>query len=225
MRGRDIGTFVKECKKKINEKVKLKAGYYLRWGGQFENQERAMSKLAVLVPLSIAIIFVLLTATFGSIRYALVVLLNVPFALIGGVLALYVRGFYLSVPAAIGFIALFGVAVLNGVVLVSYVNRLVKSGNGSRRSCQRRCQSTIQAGNYDCTCGRLRVFTHVGIGRLRGRSAKASGDCCYRRFDQFDPADAVGTACSLLPGDGQAKKIIRPQPPSLTIHPACLLSR
>jgi cobalt-zinc-cadmium resistance protein CzcA len=128
VRGRDIGSFVKECKRKINEKVKLKAGYYLRWGGQFENQERAMNKLAVLVPLSIAIIFVLLTATFGSIRYALVVLLNVPFALIGGVIALYVRGFYLSVPAAIGFIALFGVAVLNGVVLVSYVNRLVKSG-------------------------------------------------------------------------------------------------
>jgi cobalt-zinc-cadmium resistance protein CzcA len=82
----------------------------------------------VLVPLSIAIIFVLLTAAFGSIRYALVVLLNVPFALIGGVIALYVRGFYLSVPAAIGFIALFGVAVLNGVVLVSYINRLVNSG-------------------------------------------------------------------------------------------------
>jgi cobalt-zinc-cadmium resistance protein CzcA len=126
--GRDIGSFVKECQQKINDKVKLKAGYYLVWGGQFENQERAMSKLAVLVPLSIAIIFVLLTATFGSIRYALVVLLNVPFALIGGVIALYVRGFYLSVPAAIGFIALFGVAVLNGVVLVSYVNRLVKAG-------------------------------------------------------------------------------------------------
>jgi cobalt-zinc-cadmium resistance protein CzcA len=128
VRGRDIGSFVKECKDKINERVKLKAGYYMVWGGQFENQERAMSKLAVLVPLSIAIIFVLLTAAFGSIRYALVVLLNVPFALIGGVIALYVRGFYLSVPAAIGFIALFGVAVLNGVVLVSYINRLVNSG-------------------------------------------------------------------------------------------------
>jgi cobalt-zinc-cadmium resistance protein CzcA len=128
VRGRDIGSFVKECQRKINEKVKLNAGYYMTWGGQFENQERAMNKLSILVPVSIAITFVLLTATFGSVRYALVVLLNVPFALIGGVIALYVRGFYLSVPAAIGFIALFGVAVLNGVVLVSYVNRLVHSG-------------------------------------------------------------------------------------------------
>jgi len=128
VRGRDIGTFVKECQQKIKEKVHLDAGYYTTWGGQFENQQRAMSKLAILVPLSIAIIFVLLTATFNSVRYALVVLLNVPFALIGGIIALYVRGLYLSVPAAIGFIALFGVAVLNGVVLVSYVNRLVHSG-------------------------------------------------------------------------------------------------
>jgi cobalt-zinc-cadmium resistance protein CzcA len=128
VRGRDIGSFVKECKRKIKERVPLEAGYYMAWGGQFENQERAMGKLAVLVPLSIAIIFILLTAAFGSIRYAMVVLLNVPFALIGGVIALYVRGFYLSVPAAIGFIALFGVAVLNGVVLVSYINRQVNAG-------------------------------------------------------------------------------------------------
>ena len=87
-----------------------------------------MRKFAVLVPLSIAIIFLLLTATFGSVKYALIVLLNVPFALIGGVIALYVRGLYLSVPAAIGFIALFGVAVLNGLVLISYVNKLVEKG-------------------------------------------------------------------------------------------------
>ncbi|MBS2006776.1 MAG: efflux RND transporter permease subunit [Cyanobacteria bacterium SZAS TMP-1] len=128
VRSRDIGSFVADCQKRISEKVKLNAGYYIRWGGQFENQQRALGKLSILVPLAIAIIFLLLTAAFASIRNALIVMLNVPFALIGGILALFVRGMYLSVPAAIGFIALFGVAVLNGVVLVSYVNRLVASG-------------------------------------------------------------------------------------------------
>ncbi|MFA6559602.1 MAG: efflux RND transporter permease subunit, partial [Candidatus Obscuribacterales bacterium] len=127
VRGRDIGSFVKECQQKIKS-VKLEHGTQLTWAGQFENQERAMAKFAILVPLSIAIIFILLTMTFGTIKHALVVLLNVPFALIGGVIALYVRNLYLSVPAAIGFIALFGVAVLNGVVLISYINRLVDKG-------------------------------------------------------------------------------------------------
>jgi heavy metal efflux system protein len=128
VRGRDIGSFVTECQSKLAKKIKLKPGYYTSWGGQFENQQRAMRKFAILVPLSIAIIFFLLTATFGSVKYALIVLLNVPFALIGGIIALYVRGLYLSVPAAIGFIALFGVAVLNGLVLISYVNKLIDSG-------------------------------------------------------------------------------------------------
>ncbi|MFA7337410.1 MAG: CusA/CzcA family heavy metal efflux RND transporter [Candidatus Obscuribacterales bacterium] len=127
VRGRDIGSFVKECQQKIKS-VKLEQGSHLTWAGQFENQERAMHKFAILVPLSIAIIFILLTMTFGTVKHALVVLLNVPFALIGGVIALYLRHLYLSVPAAIGFIALFGVAVLNGVVLISYINRLVDKG-------------------------------------------------------------------------------------------------
>ncbi len=127
VRGRDIGSFVKECQLKIKS-VKLEQGSHLTWAGQFENQERAMNKFAILVPLSITIIFILLTMTFGTVKHALVVLLNVPFALIGGVIALYLRHLYLSVPAAIGFIALFGVAVLNGVVLISYINRLVDKG-------------------------------------------------------------------------------------------------
>ncbi len=125
---RDIGTFVKEAQDKIARQVKLPPGYYIRWGGQFENQERAMQRLAMVVPLSILIIFLLLAATFGTTRHALLVMLNVPFALIGGVISLWVRGMYLSVPASIGFVALFGVAVLNGLVLVSYINKLADQG-------------------------------------------------------------------------------------------------
>jgi cobalt-zinc-cadmium resistance protein CzcA len=128
VKGRDIGSFVQEGQAKIAQKVKLPPGYYIQWGGQFENQQRAMHKLMLVVPLSILIIFLLLMATFSSARHALLVILNVPFALIGGVIALWVRGMYLSVPAAIGFIALFGVAILNGLVLISTMNKLRGEG-------------------------------------------------------------------------------------------------
>lgn len=128
VRGRDIGSFVQEGQRKIVDKVKLPPGYYIQWGGQFENQQRAMSKLMLVVPLSILIIFFLLMATFSSIKHALLVLTNVPFALIGGVIALWVRGMYLSVPASVGFIALFGVAILNGLVLISTINKLRDDG-------------------------------------------------------------------------------------------------
>lgn len=128
VRGRDIGSFVQEGEKRIVETVKLPPGYYIQWGGQFENQQRAMNKLLLVVPLSILIIFLLLMATFSSVKHSLLVILNVPFALIGGILALWLRGMYLSVPASIGFIALFGVAILNGLVLISTINRLRGEG-------------------------------------------------------------------------------------------------
>lgn len=123
VRGRDMGSFVDEAQKQIAAKLKIPAGYYIQWGGQFENQQRAMGKLAIVVPLSILVIFFLLMGTFYNLKHALVVMINVPFALTGGVAALWLRGMYLSVPAAIGFIALFGVAVLNGIVLISTLNK------------------------------------------------------------------------------------------------------
>jgi cobalt-zinc-cadmium resistance protein CzcA len=128
VRDRDIGSVVQEGQQKIAQQVKLPPGYYIEWGGQFENQQRAMNKLMLVVPLSILIIFFLLMATFSSVKHALLVILNVPFALIGGVIALWVRGMYLSVPASVGFIALFGVAILNGLVLISTINKLREDG-------------------------------------------------------------------------------------------------
>ncbi|MCX6554314.1 MAG: efflux RND transporter permease subunit, partial [Candidatus Aminicenantes bacterium] len=118
---RDTGSFVAEAKKKLARQVVLPAGYYLGWGGQFENQQRAMKRLLVIAPLVVLLILLLLFLTFDSLPLALLVLLNLPLALIGGVFALYLSGLYLSVPASIGFIVLFGVAVLNGVVLVSCI--------------------------------------------------------------------------------------------------------
>jgi cobalt-zinc-cadmium resistance protein CzcA len=108
--------------------VKLPEGYRTVWGGQFENQQRAASRLSVVVPIALGLIFLLLFATFGSIRQAVLVMSNVPFALIGGVFALAIFGEYLSVPASVGFIALLGIAVLNGVVMVSYFNQLHAEG-------------------------------------------------------------------------------------------------
>ena len=128
VRGRDMGGFVAEAQRQIGERVQLPPAYLIKWGGQFENQQRAMKRLAVIVPITIGLIFVLLFSSFGSLRQAALIILNVPFALIGGILGLAVSRQYLSVPASVGFIALFGVAVLNGVVLVSYINSLRQEG-------------------------------------------------------------------------------------------------
>ncbi|HTH60719.1 MAG TPA: CusA/CzcA family heavy metal efflux RND transporter [Paraburkholderia sp.] len=126
--GRDLVGFVDEAKRKVHDAVPLPPGYRLSWGGQFENQQRAAARLALVVPLALGIIFVILFSTFGSVRQALLVLSNVPFALVGGVAGLWLTGEYLSVPASVGFIALLGIAVLNGVVLVSYFNQLAAEG-------------------------------------------------------------------------------------------------
>lgn len=128
VQGRDLGGFVAEAQAKIAQQVKLPEGYYLVWGGQFENMERAMARLMVIVPITIAAIFFLLFVLFNSARYAALIILVLPLASIGGIVGLFVSGEYLSVPAAVGFINLWGIAVLNGVVLVSYIRGLREEG-------------------------------------------------------------------------------------------------
>ncbi|WP_066331545.1 efflux RND transporter permease subunit [Azohydromonas lata] len=128
VRGRDLVGFVEEAKKAVAAQVPLPAGYAVEWGGQFENQQRAAARLALVVPVALGLVFFLLFSTFGSVRQALLVLANIPLALIGGVGALAVAGEYLSVPASVGFIALLGIAVLNGVVMVSHFNELLGRG-------------------------------------------------------------------------------------------------
>ena len=128
VRGRDMGGFVAEAQRLIAARVRLPTGYFVTWGGQFENQQRAMRRLMIIVPITIGLIYLLLFSSFGSLKQAALIILNVPFALIGGILGLAISRQYLSVPASVGFIALFGVAVLNGVVLVSYINSLRQEG-------------------------------------------------------------------------------------------------
>jgi cobalt-zinc-cadmium resistance protein CzcA len=126
--GRDLVGFVEEARTLVTQKVPLDTGYRITWGGQFENQQRAAARLTVVVPVALGLIFVLLFSTFRSVRQALLILSIIPFALVGGIVALWVTGEYLSVPASVGFIALLGITVLNGVVLVSYFNQLKSEG-------------------------------------------------------------------------------------------------
>ena len=134
VRGRDMGSVVQEIQRKMEAEVDLPPGYFTEYGGQFENQRRAMQRLYVVVPVTLALIFLMLFITFGSVRYASLIFLNVPFAVIGGIAALWLGGLYVSVPAAVGFIAVFGVAVLNGVVLVSYINDLRAEGQSIKEA-------------------------------------------------------------------------------------------
>jgi cobalt-zinc-cadmium resistance protein CzcA len=126
--GRDMGGLVAELRQRINDEIDLPSGYTVVFGGQFENQQRAQARLMIVVPLSLGLIFLLLYFAFSSVGQALLIMLNVPLALIGGIAALFFSGQYLSVPGSIGFIALFGVAVLNGVVMVNAINRRVEAG-------------------------------------------------------------------------------------------------
>jgi cobalt-zinc-cadmium resistance protein CzcA len=128
VRGRDLGSFVADVRRTISANVSMPEGYYVTYGGQFENQARATKRLMLIVPLVLVLIAGLLYASFGIVRHALVVMLNVPFALVGGIGALWLRGIHLNLSASVGFIALFGVAVLNGVVLIAYINQLRASG-------------------------------------------------------------------------------------------------
>jgi cobalt-zinc-cadmium resistance protein CzcA len=128
VRDRDLVGFVNEAKATIAAQIQLPEGYRITWGGQFENQQRAAARLAIVIPVALGLIFMLLFATFGSVRQSVLVLTNIPFALMGGVFALWFSGEYLSVPASVGFIALLGIAVLNGVVMVSYFNQLHAEG-------------------------------------------------------------------------------------------------
>ncbi|HKT27377.1 CusA/CzcA family heavy metal efflux RND transporter [Dyella sp.] len=134
VRGRDIDGFVRDANTAIEQKIKLPTGYYTEWGGAFENQQRALKRLSLIVPATIFFIFMLLYTAFHSIKYAGLILANVPFATIGGIVALAITGQYLSVPSAIGFIAVFGVAMLNGIVLVSFLNEQREKGLSVREA-------------------------------------------------------------------------------------------
>jgi cobalt-zinc-cadmium resistance protein CzcA len=145
LRGRDLVSWVTEAKARIGADVDLDEGYEITWGGQFENFDRAKRRLAVVVPVSLAAIFVMLLAAFRRVRYALAVFALVPFALVGGIVGLLARGLTFSIPAAVGFVALAGIAVLNGVVITTEVKRLVESGVDASTSIRHAATHSLRA--------------------------------------------------------------------------------
>jgi cobalt-zinc-cadmium resistance protein CzcA len=144
VRGRDLGTFVEEAEAKIRKQVEIPPGYWLTWGGQFEHLISAAQRLYLVVPVALLLIFLMLFAAFGSAKLALLVFTGVPLALTGGVFAIWARGIPLSISAAVGFIALSGVAVLNGVVLVSFINRLREDGLPLARAVYEGCLTRLR---------------------------------------------------------------------------------
>ncbi len=165
--GRDLVGFVDEAKDKISRNVHLPKGYRIVYGGQFENQQRAAAKLMTVIPISIGVIFLILFFTFRSVSSTLLILLNIPFAVTGGIISLYFSGEYLSVPASVGFIALFGIAVLNGVVMVSYFNTLLKSGytidNAVSEGARRRLRPVLMTA-FIAALGLLPLLFATGVG-------------------------------------------------------------
>ena len=167
VRGRDVDSFVKDANAAIAEQVKLPPGYWIEWGGAFENQQRALTRLSIIVPLTIFFIFVLLYTAFNSMKYATLIIANVPFATIGGLVALFISGQYLSVPSAIGFIAVFGVAMLNGIVLVSFINELREKGlsvaEAVRRGCELRLRPVLMTASV-AILGLIPMLLSSGVG-------------------------------------------------------------
>ena len=164
---RDVVSFVNEVQNTIANNIQLPSGYYVTFGGQFENQQRAAKTLALVVPIAIILIFIMLFTTFRSMLQAGLILLNIPFAMIGGVISLYISGLYLSVPASVGFITLFGVAVLNGVVMVSYFNQLRQSGmsllDSVKQGAERRLRPVLMTALI-ASFGLLPLLTATGPG-------------------------------------------------------------
>jgi heavy metal efflux system protein len=163
--GRDLGGFVAEAQRSIRQNVKFPPGMHVTFGGQFENQQRAMRRLAFILPLTIGFILLLLFITFDSLRLAALVILNLPFALIGGVLSLFISGLYLSVPASVGFIALFGIAVLNGIVLLSYITQLREGGAPLREAILQGCSNRLRPVLMTAT---ITIFSLIPLLSARG---------------------------------------------------------
>ena len=204
--GRDLGGFVAEARRAIAGGVHLPPGYFLEWGGQFESQKRAMERLAVILPLTIGLVLLLLYLTFGSLRISLLVILNLPFALIGGVLALYISGLYLSVPASVGFIALFGIAVLNGIVLLSHIAQLQEKGKPLGEAIVEGCLNRLRPVLMTATITVLSLAPLAFRPGARFGDPAAAGGGRGRRPHLVDPADAAPAAGAVSQLFGNRKR-------------------
>ncbi len=203
VRGRDLASFVAEARRVVRKKVPLPEGYSIEWGGQFEQLTSASRSLAIAVPIALLVIYSLLYLNFHSVRLATLILLNVPMAASGGIFALLVRGMPFSVSAGVGFIALFGIAVLNGVVLLSYVQQLETERRNDLARGARWGDDASASGANDGPCCKPRFCTDGAVARRRSGGATAARDSRYRRSYHFHSADVTGVAVDLCLDDGE----------------------
>ncbi len=181
VRDRDLGSFVEEAQKTIGAGMKLPAGYWITWGGEFEQLISAAKRLELVVPLALLLILALLFSAFGSLKYALLVFTGVPLALTGGIVALWLRDMPLSISAAVGFIALSGVAVLNGLVMITFINKLRDEGKPVDEALVQGATHEAPTGSHDCIGGFTGLRSYGYCYRDRSGGAKASGNRCDRR--------------------------------------------
>jgi cobalt-zinc-cadmium resistance protein CzcA len=210
--GRDVVGFVKELREKINLEVPLPQGYRVEFGGQFENEARAGKSLMVIIPAVLLVIFLILYSTFKNMRQALLILLNIPFAFIGGIFALFISGFYLSVPASIGFIALLGTAVMNGVVLISYLNQIREETSLSIEEAaftgaERRFRPVMMTAILT-VIGLVPILFATGPGSEIQKPLAAVGP--YEAQNSFGPMGAQGVTLRILSQPHRSLGPIRP---------------
>ncbi len=196
VRDRDLGGFVEEAQARIADDVDLPAGYWLDYGGTFEQLQSASQRLAIVVPVTLAIILALLVMAFGSLKDALIIFTGVPLALTGGVLSLWLRDMPLSISAGVGFIALSGVAVLNGLVMIAFIRDLWHE-QGDLMKPLSKAPDPLTAGIDDRPGSKPRLCTHGTQYRHRCRSTASSGDRGDRRDYLVHPVDVVCTPCAL----------------------------
>ena len=197
LEGRDVESWVREADAKVRETVKLPEGYTLEFGGQFENLREAKARLALVVPTALVFIFVLIFMAFGSVRQALLVYSGIPLAVTGGVFALWVRDMPFSISAAVGFIALSGVAVLNGVVMISYFNQLREEGKDVRSAVIEGSLTRLRPVLMTAAVAAFWIYTHGSLNQRRCGSAKTVGHSSHRRHCQLDVLDARITSGAL----------------------------
>ena len=197
VRGRDIGSFVEEAQIAIDTRVQFPPGYLVSWGGQFELQQEANKRLSLVVPITLLIVFLLLFSSFNSLKNALLIILNIPLALVGGVVGLWLTGQNLSVPASVGFIALFGIALENGMVLVTYLNRLVRDGTAMDAASVEGGVPTTQTCIDDSDYHSTRADSAIDFTRHRQRGAASVGDGGHRGVGHINHSDFVGDPCAL----------------------------
>ena len=196
----------RRCAEAIQTELKLPTGYYVQWGGQFENLERASRRFMIVVPLALFLIFVLLYTKFNSIRPALMIYFNIPLAATGGIIALFLRGLPFSISAGVGFIALFGVAVLNGVVLMSYILQMREQGMSAKEAAVHGAEIRLRPVLMTALVASLGFVPMAFLPWRRRGSAETACDSSYRRADYIDFTDIGGVARPLRVGRRREKR-------------------